>query len=308
MGDSVYLISGYHPTTINALRKYNLVSGGWTTLAPHPVISDARSVAAEYLNNHIYLFTYGNAYRYSIGNNTWNSITPSPGSGDGDLSSVLCEDTEEVYLIGYNGAVFYKYNPQTDIWTQLSPSPYQVGSCAMFCKGGLIYCIGGNGNDDGTADYNSIIIYDIAADSWTTDSQLISSERHYIAGAEFQNTFYLFGGFDILSMAVDVVEPIQPITDIASITQIPHRYRLNQNFPNPFNPTTTFEFSISKGGYVSLIIYNLNGQQIAVLADEYRSAGEYSITFDAKSLAAGTYFYKLKSGKFSDIKKFTLVR
>ncbi|GAB4179254.1 MAG: hypothetical protein Kow00108_15190 [Calditrichia bacterium] len=94
-------------------------------------------------------------------------------------------------------------------------------------------------------------------------------------------------------------------TEDAPVAQ---KYELEQNYPNPFNPTTTINYSLEKPGKVSLIIYNALGQQVATVVDGYKNAGRHTITFDASNLATGIYFYHIKSGDFSAVKKMLLVK
>ena len=102
---------------------------------------------------------------------------------------------------------------------------------------------------------------------------------------------------DVAGTAIDV-------TDAAVLRS----YRLEQNFPNPFNPTTRIEYTIPHGGQVSLQVYNMLGQRVTDLVNEYQGAGKYSITWDAKDLPSGVYFYKIQSGVFNLTKKMLLVK
>jgi len=86
-----------------------------------------------------------------------------------------------------------------------------------------------------------------------------------------------------------------------------NNFDLNQNYPNPFNPSTTVTFTIPNSGYTNLVIYNLSGQIVATLLDEYTVAGSHKLTFDAIDLESGVYFYKLKTDNFSQVKKMILI-
>jgi hypothetical protein len=88
----------------------------------------------------------------------------------------------------------------------------------------------------------------------------------------------------------------------------PFSFKLNQNFPNPFNPETSIKFSIPKSGYVDLTIYNLLGQKIRTLVEGYREAGDYTVNFNADELNSGLYIYKLISGDNVLTRKMTLVK
>jgi xylan 1,4-beta-xylosidase len=93
-------------------------------------------------------------------------------------------------------------------------------------------------------------------------------------------------------------------------SQIPNNYVLEQNYPNPFSLSTTIRFGIPNNSFVSLKVYNILGQEVAVLAEKEYSAGVHSVTFDASHLASGMYFYKIKA-KDTDVKvtkKMILIR
>jgi hypothetical protein len=88
----------------------------------------------------------------------------------------------------------------------------------------------------------------------------------------------------------------------------PDSFVLNQNYPNPFNPTTILSYSLKEPARVKLAVYNLVGQEVQVVVDEYQNAGAYEYTFDASSLPTGVYLYKLQVGESSSVKRMTLVK
>lgn len=88
----------------------------------------------------------------------------------------------------------------------------------------------------------------------------------------------------------------------------PKRYELEQNYPNPFNPVTTIRFTILEAGNVKLKIYDLLGQEVKTLVNEYREAGAYTINFDASNLNSGIYLYKIEANEFIQTRKMTLVK
>jgi hypothetical protein len=85
-------------------------------------------------------------------------------------------------------------------------------------------------------------------------------------------------------------------------------YKLEQNYPNPFNRATRIDFEIPEETFVSLKVYNLLGQEVAVLAEKEFSAGLHSVTFEASHLVNGMYFYTLRTGDFADTKKMFTIR
>ncbi len=88
----------------------------------------------------------------------------------------------------------------------------------------------------------------------------------------------------------------------------PKEFSLSQNYPNPFNPTTQINYSIPNTSSVTLYVMNSLGQRVATLVDGKQSAGSYSISFDASSLASGVYFYTLKAEDFSLTRKMLLIK
>jgi plastocyanin len=89
---------------------------------------------------------------------------------------------------------------------------------------------------------------------------------------------------------------------------LPAAFRLHQNFPNPFNPTTNISFDVPYTAFVSLKIYNLIGEEVADIAKENMAAGSYSRIWDATSMPSGVYFYRLSAGQFTDTKKLILIK
>lgn len=90
--------------------------------------------------------------------------------------------------------------------------------------------------------------------------------------------------------------------------EVPQDYLLSQNYPNPFNPSTTIQFALPKAGVVSLKVYNILGEEVAVLVNKEMNAGFQSINFDASHLSSGLYFYRISAGDFVDVKKILLIK
>jgi hypothetical protein len=88
----------------------------------------------------------------------------------------------------------------------------------------------------------------------------------------------------------------------------PDVFELSQNYPNPFNPSTSIKFSVPADGMVTLVVYNLLGEQITTLLNQEMKAGRHEVSFDASRLSSGLYFYRLDAGNFSSVKKMMLLK
>ncbi len=98
------------------------------------------------------------------------------------------------------------------------------------------------------------------------------------------------------------------VLGVKSENSIPNNYNLSYNYPNPFNPTTTVQFALPKAGITTLQIYNILGQRVATIMNKYLKAGRYSVHIDASRWASGVYFYRIRSGKFSKVRKMMLLK
>jgi hypothetical protein len=103
---------------------------------------------------------------------------------------------------------------------------------------------------------------------------------------------------------------IETVTQVAPVL-FPNSSVLEQNYPNPFNPNTTIKYSLAHDSWVNLKVYNSLGQEVLVLLNNRKSAGDYSINFNADNLSSGIYFYKLTAlgingSTFTSVKKMLL--
>jgi YVTN family beta-propeller protein len=113
------------------------------------------------------------------------------------------------------------------------------------------------------------------------------------------------------TIAIAILEPITTGINDQNQTIYPDRFALNQNYPNPFNPQTSISYIIPPGldiSQVELTVYNALGQKVRTLVNEQQKAGTYTIGFNALELASGIYFYKLKAGNLTQIRRMVLIR
>ena len=104
----------------------------------------------------------------------------------------------------------------------------------------------------------------------------------------------------------------RPLSEFTSIkntsNEIPDKYILSQNFPNPFNPSTNISYELPTNGFVKLIVFDVRGLEVETLVNENQSAGTYSLDWSASLFPSGVYFYRLTVDGFSETKKMILIR
>ena len=116
----------------------------------------------------------------------------------------------------------------------------------------------------------------------------------------------------------DLADESLALNQIASLGAIavetrPEEFALRNNYPNPFNPSTTIKYQLPDAADVRLEIYNVVGQSVRTLVDQQEAAGRYELQWDAtnnngQSLSSGIYFYRIQAGAFQEVKKMLLMK
>jgi hypothetical protein len=141
----------------------------------------------------------------------------------------------------------------------------------------------------------------------STTFTLMSSFGQSIVGVTGTGNYFVTAGFvsDSAPLPLEVVEVETPT--------LPTAYSLSQNFPNPFNPTTSIEFSLPRSGFVTLDVFDVQGRRVATLVSEELQAGLKHIDWDGRDrtgseVASGVYFYRLQVNDFSSTRKMLLLK
>lgn len=116
-----------------------------------------------------------------------------------------------------------------------------------------------------------------------------------------------------ITTAADTFTVNVPLAIGDSPNQVPNAYRLDANYPNPFNPSTTITYHLAKGGHTTLKIYNLVGQEVKTLVNGSQAAGEFKVTWNGRdnsgqAVSSGIYILTLRSGKFHQSRRITLLK
>ncbi len=206
------------------------------------------------------------------------------GTWQGWGGTLANDTTRQMYDDGTHGDQWAGDSIFTIVYTLSSDSGHTVGQ-------EFKYGIGGGDNETGYG-LNHIENLDDSGTETTLYTQFGSINPN----------FYNAWDYDNPNPRVDKVE-----------NEIPTEFALEQNYPNPFNPSTTIEFAIPKLADVNLTIYNVLGQSIRNIQMNNTQAGRYSIIWNGTNdfgakVSTGIYFYKIKAGKYSDIKKMVFMK
>ena len=145
--------------------------------------------------------------------------------------------------------------------------------------------------------------------NWTTYNRESGLINDFVNDISFDNEgnvwFSTRGGASLLRDEL--------ATNVSEKEKSPYIFNLNNNYPNPFNPTTTIEYQLKSAGKVIVSIYNTIGQLISMLVNENQTPGFYSVVWDGRNnegavVPSGVYFYYLVSGNFSQTKKMLYLK
>jgi len=161
----------------------------------------------------------------------------------------------------------------------------------------------------------------ISVERYSTDSSVIQIIDHYYSlyGDDTLKYFQSWGltyrtwetqwvGTSFWRNILEVKQIGVPVLEVLNDSKLLPSFYLFQNFPNPFNPTTTIRYQIPTTELVKLKIYDLLGREMKTLVNEEKTVGNYEIEFDARELTSGIYFYRLQTGDFVQTKKMLLLK
>jgi hypothetical protein len=135
--------------------------------------------------------------------------------------------------------------------------------------------------------------------------QSLLDPTEYFASFELGNEVIHGSGItNIHNYEISVNSVVGDITDYNN----PSEFGLYQNYPNPFNPNTNIKYAINSRSYVRLIVYNSLGEEVSILVNEVRDAGNYEINFDGSALTSGVYYYRLTTEDYFEVKSMILLK
>ncbi len=259
----------------------------------------------------------------------WNAFYTGLGTAANDEANAIAVDISgNVYVTGYSYQGNSSFNDYATIkfnssgqqqWVQRYSGPPNMNDEAQSIAAdtsGNVYVTGFstsvNGNDYTTIKYNSA-----GQQEWLIRYSffLFESDQAAAVAVDLGGNVYVTGSSFNSNSNSDyaTLKYSQPIGIHQISTEAPSGFALEQNFPNPFNPSTKIRFSIPpasgiKNNKVTLKIFDMLGRQAAVLVDRNLGAGIYEAEWDGSGYSSGIYFYTLSAGSYSQTKKLTLIK
>jgi len=151
----------------------------------------------------------------------------------------------------------------------------------------------------GPVSWTDLVILNFTSNQMITNTAILwyTNNRYWHVYGSDNATTWVTGSFDEVTYANDSKYQTNPFS-----------YVLTQNFPNPFNPSTTIQFNVPERSLINLTVYNIIGEKVAVLVDGEKEAGFYSLEFNAAGLPSGIYIYRLQSSEFVQVRKMILLK
>lgn len=248
-------------------------------------INEAKAIAVDHFGG-VYVTGFGmdsSGYGFATvkyntgGNEQWVARYHGPTIWGSQARAMALDENGNVYITGISSSDYLtvKYNGAGAVqWAATYNGPGNLmdhATAIAVDNFGHVYVTGASSNSNRWTDYATIKYFSSPAP--TAFPQTIAAENKKTFDAE-------------------VAAPI--------------RFQLKQNFPNPFNPSTTIRFELPVAGRVKLTVYNLRGELVRTLADGEMPVGSHRVVFAANDLAAGIYFYRMEAGSFVMTRKMIL--
>ena len=258
----------------------------------------------------------------SNGTQQWVKRYNESPTADARAYSIAVDSSGNVYVTGQaftnnNNYATVKYNASGDYQWDVNYNGPGNGDDRAYSlvldRIGNVYVTGqsfgsGTFNDYATIKYNSA-----GVQQWVEryNGPGNDNDEAQSLAVDSMGNVYLAGGSIGTGTSYDyaIIKYSPVITEVQQVSnEIPDRFSLLQNFPNPFNPATKINFGVAKSSFVNITVYDIAGREIKTLINETKQAGYYTAEFDGTNLASGIYIYRIKTDSFIATKKMVLLK
>ncbi|HTY37839.1 MAG TPA: FlgD immunoglobulin-like domain containing protein [Bacteroidota bacterium] len=269
--------------------------------------------------------TTGQGGQAVMGGSVWTYVGSVPASAMGQYSYIAATLFDSTKVSGQRWTVFYIAGYTKDNQTMYSTQPdsgYSVDNLAPSIPAGLSASFATNlvtlkWTANVESDVYQYAIYRGTTANFnpvgTTPVAKVRTPLYQDPVSQSSVTYYYKVSAIDISGNESGYASVSVVTDVETGKGVPTEFALDQNFPNPFNPTTEIAFSVPKQTPVKVVIYGLSGEVVATIVNQTMSAGNYRVTWngrtdDGRAVASGVYFYHLQADGFVSTKKMTLLK
>lgn len=264
--------------------------------------------------------------KYDVNGDTiWTRRYNGTGNGDDFLSAMEIDSSGNIYLAGSsfvsgNGmdCLTIKYNSEGGLvwvktYAEYSYHP-DVANSITLDKLGNIYVTGATGTSSSNIAYLTLKYDNDGNEEWNTKYDGPGYNGYDVASSicvDNSDYVYITGSSAGLTSVSDIatIKYTQSPSDVnENSAKNPALFLLSQNYPNPFNPSTKIKYQVSSISHVSLVVYDILGNEIEKLVNEEKPSGSYEVTWYPENLPSGVYFYQLRAGEFVETKKLMLLK
>jgi hypothetical protein len=286
------------------------------------------------INDSGYLFFNSSCgvFRSTKDGNSWDLMNTN--SWMGQVKWIVANPhLNNVYVSSENG--FYRSTNNGNTWTQISMSGSNALKIKINSKGhlyvldtfGEILKSTNNGNSFTEINNGLPLIYSFIQDlAFNSEDHIYLATKDGLYVSKNEGVTWLLIEETLTSKIVNVLEfdeedrlfaglinegvyrSISTLTDVNDKNKVLESFLLSDNFPNPFNPSTTIVYNLPVSSEVILKVYDVLGKEITTLVNEERPAGSFNVDFNASHLASGIYYYQLRAGNFVETKKMILMK
>jgi len=240
------------------------------------------------------IFAYSNGYGWILHSTnlglTWTGVNVGPFSSGREF---LITDSL-VYMVGWQGV--FRSAIRGDTWTKVNSGFAQIEANGITKSHASLFVANGS---------SGVYRSNDAGDSWSAINEGMTDM--YIFSVRSNNNYLFAGGLGGGVWRRPLTEIVTDIDQVRS-APMPRSFSLEQNYPNPFNPETHIEFSLNRSGHTTLKVFNILGQEVEILADEFMTAGRHHSIWKPTNQPNGVYVYRLSSSGQTLTKKLVLLR
>lgn len=289
---------------LNTLLIWDNEADEWTRIGDNLLGSSTpRNIWFNSHNEQLYADVSGTLYTTEDKGDTWTELTSDEFSSSIDrLFTLAFLDDQTLYAItnknlrkSVDGGKSWEETAQDlngDRFGNTSPAGFTA-----FGEGNLLL-----DNREKNSENYGLLISNDEGQNWQLEDNFVPG--HITMITKLDNNIYigtkgngLFESDELTGTSNELVSG-----------ELPQNFKLHQNYPNPFNPSTVISYQINSPSKVTQKVFDMLGKEVALLVNEQKNAGTYSLTFDASRLSSGMYIYQLQTGDFSQTRKMILIK